>query len=57
MMNFYTNILNVVIDNLDENTRVHYRGGGGGQGLFTFDWGASGSFEDIVYDILESHLI
>lgn len=56
-MNFYTNILNVVIDNLDENTRVHYRGGGGGQGLFTFDWGASGSFEDIVYDILESHLI
>lgn len=49
--------LTVVIDNLENFTRVHYRGGGGGQGLFRFDWGASGSFENIIYNILIDYII
>lgn len=36
--------LTVVADNFTGTTRVHCVGGGGGEGLFRFDWGASGSF-------------
>lgn len=37
--------LTVTIENLNDTTRVHAVGSGGGQGaLFKFDWGASDSF-------------
>ncbi|MBQ2767630.1 MAG: hypothetical protein IJF49_06090 [Clostridia bacterium] len=46
--------LTVTIDNLQGCTRVHTVGGGGGEGLFRFDWGASESFEDVVLRALEN---
>lgn len=49
--------LTVIIDNLEEATRVHYISGGGGKGLFTFDWGAADSFENIVPESLEEYII
>jgi len=49
--------LTVVFDNLGGNTRVHYSSGGGGEGLFRFDWGASEDFADIVPDALEKYRI
>lgn len=49
--------LTVTIDNFNGNTRVHYIGGGGGQGLFKFDWGASESFGDIVSNVLSKYRI
>lgn len=49
--------LTVVIDNLRNGTHVHVVGGGGGQGLFKFDWGASGSFEDTVMDALYKYVV
>ena len=36
-------------------TQVHCAGGGGGEGLFRFDWGAAGSFEDAVHRALEAY--
>ena len=45
--------LTVCIDNLTGSTRVHAVGGGGGEGLIRFDWGASESFEDAVRRALQ----
>ena len=44
--------LTAVIDDLSGVTRVHLIGGGGGEGLFGFDWGASDSFEQSALDAL-----
>ena len=44
--------LTVTVDNLQGRTRVHLVSGGGGEGLFRFDWGASQSFESVVQDAL-----
>ncbi len=44
--------LTVTIDDLEGRTRVHSVGGGGGEGLFRFDWGASKSFSNVVSDVL-----
>ncbi len=49
--------LTVVADNLRGRTHIHVVGGGGGQGLLRFDWGASGSFEDTVMDALYKYVI
>ncbi len=49
--------LTVVIDNIDDNTHIHVIGGGGGQGFFRFDWGASDSFEACAYNALYSYVI
>ena len=50
--------LTVVIDDFDEQTRVHCVSGGGGQSiLFNFDWGASGSFSTVVQKALASYII
>lgn len=49
--------LTVVIDDFENFTRVHYVGGGGGQGLFKFDWGASESFGDVVRKAFERYII
>ena len=48
--------LTVTIDNMSGRTRVHTVGGGGGEGLFRFDWGASQSFEGVVQDALAPYL-
>ena len=44
--------LTVIIDDMDGATRVHSISGGGGEGLFRFDWGAAGSFEGCVAEAL-----
>lgn len=49
--------LTVVIDNLSGKTHIHAIGGGGGQGLFRIDYGASGSFEDCIYDAIYKYII
>lgn len=49
--------LTVTMDNLSGRTRVHTIGGGGGEGLFRFDWGAAQSFEGVVEDALRPYLL
>ena len=49
--------LTVTIDNMSGRTRVHTVGGGGGEGLFRFDWGASQSFEGVVQDVLTPYML
>lgn len=49
--------LTAVIDNMEGATRVHCVSGGGGEGLFRFDWGASESFEYCVEDALAQYKI
>jgi len=49
--------LTVVIDDFTGRTRVHSASGGGGDGLFRFDWGASKSFSGIVGNALASYRI
>lgn len=41
--------LTVTLDNMLGRTRIHACSAGGGEGLFRFDWGASDSFEGIIY--------
>lgn len=49
--------LTVVIDNMEGVTKVHCISGGGGEGLFRFDWGASESFEYCVENALAKYKI
>ncbi|OUN05969.1 hypothetical protein B5G43_11135 [Flavonifractor sp. An92] len=49
--------LTVILDDLTGQTRVHCISGGGGEGLFRFDWGAAGSFENVVHDALDAYRI
>ena len=49
--------LTVTIDNLSGRTRVHTISGGGGEGLFRFDWGAAESFEGVVRDALSPYML
>ncbi len=49
--------LTVVIDNLNGVTNVRSIGGGGGEGLFSFDWGASESFSNCAKKALEAYII
>lgn len=49
--------LTVTIDNLSGRTRVHTIGGGGGEGLLRFDWGAAESFEGVVQDALSPYML
>jgi hypothetical protein len=44
--------LTVTLDDLTGRTRVHCVGGGGGEGLFRFDWGASKSFANVAQQAL-----
>lgn len=44
--------LTVVLDDFGGATRVHCVGGGGGEGLLRFDWGAAESFADVVRNAL-----
>ena len=46
--------LTVVLDDFTGRTRVHCISGGGGEGLFRFDWGAE-SFEGVVHDALSRY--
>jgi hypothetical protein len=45
------------MDDFEGKTRVHSVGGGGGQGLFRFDWGASESFSTAVAKALAEYII
>ena len=49
--------LTVILDDFGGGTRVRCIGGGGGEGLFRFDWGASESFEDVVHRALAPYRI
>lgn len=49
--------LTVLIDDFTGVTRVHCVAGGGGEGLFRFDWGAAESFEEIVFEALEKYIV
>lgn len=44
--------LTVLLDDYAGHTRVHTVSGGGGEGLFRFDWGAAEDFEKVVADAL-----
>ena len=50
-------VLTVVLDNFTGYTRVHAVGGGGGEGFFRFDWGASASFSNAAREALEGYII
>ena len=47
--------LTVVLDDFTGRTRVHCISGGGGEGLFRFDWGAAEFFEGVVHDALSHY--
>ena len=49
--------LTVTLDNFSEKTRVHTVSGGGGEGLFRFDWGAAESFAQVAKDVLSMYVI
>lgn len=49
--------LTVIMDDTSKYTRVHLVGGGGGDGLFRFDWGASESFESVVINALSPYTV
>jgi len=49
--------LTVVIDDFGGKTRVHCVGGGGGEGLFRFDWGAAESFAGVAANALAPYRI
>lgn len=49
--------LTVVIDSFYGRTHIHAVGGGGGQGLLRFDWGASSGFEDCIKGALRQYII
>ena len=49
--------LTVILDDFAGDTRVRCISGGGGEGLFRFDWGASESFEDVVHRALAPYRI
>ena len=50
--------LTVVLDDMQPGvTRVHTASGGGGEGFFSFDWGAADNFERSVRDALADSII
>lgn len=49
--------LTVTLDSFAGRTRMHYVGGGGGEGLFRFDWGAANSFEASLLEGLQDVII
>lgn len=50
--------LTVTVEDLNDVTKVHAVGSGGGQGLiFKFDWGASNQFSDQVRKALNDYMI
>ena len=49
--------LTATVDNFEGHTRVVCVSGGGGEGLFRFDWGASESFVDAVREALAPYAL
>ena len=49
--------LTVILDDFTGQTRVRCISGGGGEGLFRFDWGAAESFEDVVHQALDPYRV
>ncbi|PKM64308.1 MAG: hypothetical protein CVU96_03545 [Firmicutes bacterium HGW-Firmicutes-20] len=48
--------LTVVLDDITGSTRVFACGGGGGQGLFRFDWGAAQNFKNSAFEALKNYI-
>ena len=48
--------LTATVDNVEGYTRVHAIGGGGGEGLLRFDWGAAGNFMAAVEGALQPYI-
>lgn len=49
--------LTVILDDFTGQTRVRCISGGGGEGLFRFDWGAAESFEGVVHQALAPYRV
>ncbi|WP_312642688.1 DUF6054 family protein [Hydrogenoanaerobacterium sp.] len=49
--------LTVTLHNAGGVTHVHSVGGGGGEGLFRFDWGAADSFAEMPREVLSRYII
>ncbi len=49
--------ITVIANNMSGATNIHCISGGGGEGLFRFDWGAAGSFENAVESALKEYRI
>ena len=49
--------LTLLAENFSGETRVRCISGGGGEGFFRFDWGASDSFEQSVRKALAAYLL
>lgn len=47
--------LTALLDDLSGVTRVHLVGGGGGEGLFRFDWGAAEDFAAVAAEALRPY--
>ena len=47
--------LTALLDDLSGVTRVHPVGGGGGEGLFRFDWGAAEDFAAVAAEALRPY--
>ncbi|MDP2814200.1 MAG: DUF6054 family protein [Erysipelotrichaceae bacterium] len=48
--------LTVVLDDTTGQTRVFAVGGGGGEGIFRFDWGASENFKNAAFTALRDYV-
>jgi hypothetical protein len=48
--------LTIVLDDTTGSTRVFACGGGGGQGLLRFDWGAAQSFKNSAFEALKNYI-
>lgn len=50
--------LTVLLHKVDDGVKVFSVGSGGGQGtIFSFDWGASESFESVPRSVLEEYIV
>lgn len=50
--------LTVVIDNISDMLRIHYKAGGGQTGIvFDFDYGAAGDFEEELCSAVEEYVM
>lgn len=47
--------MTALLDDLSGVTRVHLVGGGGGEGLFRFDWGAAEDFAAVAAEALRPY--
>lgn len=49
--------LTVILDTVDGKSHLHAISAGGGKGIFRVDYGASGRFEDCIYDAVFKYIL